>query len=553
MRAERDRRNDEANKASGGKGGGGRRRLTRRTDARRVQVKLGHGGTLDPLATGVLVAGVGRGTKQLPRFIACSKTYEAVVLFSAATDTYDREGRVVARAPHAHLSAALLEQALRSFRGRILQRPPIFSALSVRGKRLYEYARRGERVPVPVERRPVTVERLELLEWLDGAQHAYELPAQEADGTTKAMAESALGIAVDDASAAGGGGGGDGGGSGKKASKKQQRKRGRSASPAAGVEEETEEAGPATGRKRKHLEAEAADGQKDEWGSAGDADSGLLVSGEPQEAKQSHHDGPKSLAPAAENETRPSEAKDGAENSETATTTADTAAAVGATATAPPNITASPRPASPVSRTVAGGNGDEVGASAAQDPMTAAADSPTAGTSSNAAPQPSAQPSQPQPSPPLQPQPPPSSSSSSSSSSRPPAARLRMTVSSGFYVRSLCHDLGHAMGSLGFMAALVRTRQGQFALGGYQHDDRPDRPHPELPGEAHDRHDGGDNNNNDQAAAGAAAGGSKEEPPMDLVTDVLEWDDLAKGEEVWGPKVARMLDRWNANEGKEDE
>jgi len=84
-------------------------------------------------------------------------------------------------------------------------------------------------------------------------------------------------------------------------------------------------------------------------------------------------------------------------------------------------------------------------------------------------------------------------STSTSSTSHPPAARIRMTVTSGFYVRSLCHDLGIAVNSLAIMSALVRTRQGDFELG----------------------------------------------------KNVFEYDDLAKGEEVWGSKVEGLIDAWN--------
>ena len=104
------------------------------------KVKLGHGGTLDPLATGVLIVGVGSGTKALNQFLACTKTYETVVLFGAATDSYDVTGKVVAKAPFAHLTRTKVEEALAQFKGKIRQRPPIFSALKVKGKPLYEYA-----------------------------------------------------------------------------------------------------------------------------------------------------------------------------------------------------------------------------------------------------------------------------------------------------------------------------------------------------------------------------------------------------------------------------
>lgn len=157
-----------------------------------VQVKLGHGGTLDPMATGVLIIGVGRGTKSLPNFLGCTKSYEATVLFGVATDTYDTLGKISNRAPYAYLTKEKVEKALECFRGRIMQRPPMYSALHVQGKRLYEYAREGKDVPVDIEQRPVEVIRLEIAEWLDGGSHTYKWPTEEAAKETKIVAEKML-------------------------------------------------------------------------------------------------------------------------------------------------------------------------------------------------------------------------------------------------------------------------------------------------------------------------------------------------------------------------
>jgi len=68
---------------------------------------------LDPLATGVLITGVGKGTKQLQGFLNCTKSYEAVVLFGCATDSYDRLGKIVKRAPHAHITKDRVDEALK--------------------------------------------------------------------------------------------------------------------------------------------------------------------------------------------------------------------------------------------------------------------------------------------------------------------------------------------------------------------------------------------------------------------------------------------------------
>ncbi|TVY12742.1 putative tRNA pseudouridine synthase, partial [Lachnellula arida] len=145
---------------------------------KKVQVKIGHGGTLDPLATGVLIAGVGKGTKALQDFLTCTKQYEAVVLFGASTDTYDRVGKVLRTAPYEHVTREVVEGALAQFRGKFMQLPPLFSALKMNGKPLYEYAREGKPIPREIERRPVEVLELELVEWMEPGTHAHQAPSE---------------------------------------------------------------------------------------------------------------------------------------------------------------------------------------------------------------------------------------------------------------------------------------------------------------------------------------------------------------------------------------
>ena len=159
-----------------------------------LHVKIGHGGTLDPLATGILVTGVGIGTKYLNDFLGCTKTYETVVLFGAETDTYDSLGTVVRRASYEHITREAVEKAIaQSFRGKLMQRPPIFSALRYQGKRLYEYAREGNMPPVEIQARPVEVTNMEILEWYPpGTQNDYKWPEKEMTGSEKAAAEQLL-------------------------------------------------------------------------------------------------------------------------------------------------------------------------------------------------------------------------------------------------------------------------------------------------------------------------------------------------------------------------
>jgi tRNA pseudouridine55 synthase len=137
--------------------------------------KMGHGGTLDPLAAGVLIVGIGRGTKQLQNYLACNKTYETVVLFGASTDTYDCTGVITERASHQHVTEDLVEEHLAQFRGTIAQVPPVYSALKINGIKACEYAREGKELPRQLESREMVVDECTLLEWYDGGQHNFNL------------------------------------------------------------------------------------------------------------------------------------------------------------------------------------------------------------------------------------------------------------------------------------------------------------------------------------------------------------------------------------------
>ena len=128
------------------------------------QKRVGHAGTLDPAATGVLVVALGAATR-LIEYVqdATSKRYLATVRLGTTTATDDGEGDVVATAPVPALREADLERALAGFRGEILQVPPMYAALHHQGRRLHELARAGIVVERPA--RPVTIERIELVEW----------------------------------------------------------------------------------------------------------------------------------------------------------------------------------------------------------------------------------------------------------------------------------------------------------------------------------------------------------------------------------------------------
>lgn len=340
----------------------------RRRAEKRLQVKMGHGGTLDPHATGVLILGIGAGTKQLPEFLNCTKSYEATMVFGVATDSYDVLGKVLSTGPYAHVTRELVENALKSFRGSIMQRPPIYSALRVQGKRLYEYAREGKEVPIEIQERPMTVSELEIMDWLPPGTHSYKWPSGQAELEEKLVAEEVLGLDHD-----------------------------LPADPlvvdaANGEEPETS---LSANRKRTRLER---DGDEDD----------LVADNRPASKRR---EGENDLLMSGGLQS-PNDAEDAEPEEMTATATV------------------------------------------ASEPL----ETPTGPDG-------------------------------------PPAVKLRMTTTSGFYVRSLCHDLALAVGSKGIMAELVRTRQGRFRLG----------------------------------------------------SNVLDYADVSKEESVWAPKLESMLSDWQAD------
>lgn len=328
---------------------------------------MGHGGTLDPLATGVLVLGVGKGTKSLQNFLGCTKTYEAVVLFGASTDTYDRVGRIIKKGRYDEITEPMVEKALESFRGKFKQMPPLYSALKMEGKPLYEYAREGRPIPREIETRDVNVLELDLVEWYEPGTHDHRWPAVEAQETEKNFATSVWRVAKRQA-----------------LSEEEPQK----LTP---DQEEQETKALAEWETNKRKAEARVDG---------------LVYDEGHSPKRRKMNRPAPMMSGALGELPPTPSRKGA------------------------NLL--PPEAAPNTPPPWDGKG-------------------------------------------------------------PPAAKIRMTVTSGFYVRSLCHDLGEKLQCGAMMAELCRSRQGEFILGS---------------------------------------------------RNCLEYDDLAKGEEVWGPKVEEMLGLW---------
>ncbi|KAF2971811.1 hypothetical protein GQX73_g1696 [Xylaria multiplex] len=331
-----------------------------------IRVKMGHGGTLDPLATGVLILGVGKGTKSLQSFLDCTKTYETVVLFGASTDTYDRVGKILKKTAYDHITRPLVEEALKSFRGKFQQMPPLYSALKMEGKPLYEYAREGKPIPREIATREVEVSELELLEWYEPGTHSHRWPSEEATNFERGFAEQVWKVEKDQMT-----------------SKK--------------LTPEEEEADTKARKEHENFKRKA------------DENVDALVYDRLNKRKK-------------------------------ANSQKDIPMMSGALGEMPP---AAPKP----------------------------------GKGSNLIPEA------------------PDASTLPWTDKGPPAARIRMTVTSGFYVRSFCHDLGTKVSSSAMMAELCRSRQGDFVLGG---------------------------------------------------SNCLEFSDLAKGESIWASQVKTMLDQWNS-------
>lgn len=121
--------------------------------------RVGHAGTLDPMATGVLVAGVERGTKFLAHLVATTKSYDATIRLGAATTTDDAEGEVISSGDATSISAEQVLAGMAELTGAIMQRPASVSAIKIGGRRAHELVRSGEDVEIPA--RPVTIMRFD--------------------------------------------------------------------------------------------------------------------------------------------------------------------------------------------------------------------------------------------------------------------------------------------------------------------------------------------------------------------------------------------------------
>ena len=124
--------------------------------------KVGHAGTLDPLATGVLLLCTGKATKRIEELQSHTKEYEAEIMLGATTPSYDMEHPVNAHYPYEHITEEAIKETLEKFVGDIAQRPPLFSACKVDGKRAYDLARKGSDMELAPKQ--IRIDSIELLE-----------------------------------------------------------------------------------------------------------------------------------------------------------------------------------------------------------------------------------------------------------------------------------------------------------------------------------------------------------------------------------------------------
>jgi len=124
------------------------------------KLKVGHAGTLDPRATGLMIVCTGKFTKKIESFQAGEKEYIATIKLGATTPSFDLETEEDATYPTSHIDREKIEEVLKQFTGEILQVPPLFSAIHVNGKRAYNLARKGE--TIKLESRPVFIKEIEI-------------------------------------------------------------------------------------------------------------------------------------------------------------------------------------------------------------------------------------------------------------------------------------------------------------------------------------------------------------------------------------------------------
>lgn len=159
-----------------------RNSLSRRLGIKRL--KTGHAGTLDPMATGVMIVCTGKCTKMIDQLQAGTKEYIATLRLGCTTASFDAEHEIDGTYPTAHITKELVDEALSRFRGEIMQIPPMYSAVKVDGKRAYAYVRDNEEIELKAK--PLVIDELELLDINLPEQGLISPHAEEVAGMIKA-------------------------------------------------------------------------------------------------------------------------------------------------------------------------------------------------------------------------------------------------------------------------------------------------------------------------------------------------------------------------------
>ena len=155
--------------------------------------KIGHAGTLDPLATGLLLVCIGKSTKDIPRLQDGDKVYTGTFVLGATTPCFDLERPVDQYFPYEHITPELLQEKTREFTGTILQVPPMFSAVKIAGQRAYEYARTDD-PSVTIQPKPVNVYSFEITAFREGSNAIHPIvPIESINPSAKNLYSHPLG------------------------------------------------------------------------------------------------------------------------------------------------------------------------------------------------------------------------------------------------------------------------------------------------------------------------------------------------------------------------
>ncbi len=150
-------------------------KIVRNTLSRRLgikRLKVGHAGTLDPLASGVMIICTGRATKTIDQLQAGTKEYIATMRLGATTPSFDMEHPIDQTYPVAHITRALVDETLPKFLGSIMQVPPVYSACKVEGRRAFDYARNGE--DVELKAKELVIDEIEVLSFVSPEEAAQQ-------------------------------------------------------------------------------------------------------------------------------------------------------------------------------------------------------------------------------------------------------------------------------------------------------------------------------------------------------------------------------------------